>query len=83
MTYCPSRERRSTMTDSEFWEDVYPSMAVDDDPDYDTIADTKPIGFTYNAPCPECGEFGPCGFDAIGRPMVHIMQEEFFKIIDG
>jgi acetone carboxylase gamma subunit len=27
-------------------------------------------------PCPECGELGACGFDAEGRPMVHVTADE-------
>lgn len=28
------------------------------------------------APCPVCRESGPCGFDAEGRPLIHLIPED-------
>lgn len=29
------------------------------------------VTFSDLEPCPVCGTYGPCGYDAEGRPMVH------------
>lgn len=45
---------------------------------YDHLADyDTPDEFEdFDTTCPECGETGPCGFDAEGRPMTHAIQED-------
>jgi hypothetical protein len=76
LSTCDANLRRAQMTDDEFDTDVArslssPSMCEDDtslpgsdwDPPQHESLDLQP--------CPECGEAGPCGYDALGRPLIH------------
>lgn len=47
--------------------DAYDHLADYDEPDQFEDLDTE---------CPECGESGPCGFDAEGRPMIHVTRRD-------
>lgn len=65
---CPEADYRDTLTDDEFWAHVYPQ----DGPDYEV---DEPPTFNYGRACEVCGENGPCGYDAEGRPMIHTEEE--------
>lgn len=67
---CTVRERRSTMTDDEFWNDVYPQP----DPFAEEIALDECFGIDSPNPCPECGAVGACGNDMQGRPWIHVVE---------
>ena len=77
MSLCPESAKRAAMTDPEFWEHVFPQRPrvefnfepVDDDP-------PDPLAIDDTQPCAECGERGACGYDAEGRPMVHVVTED-------
>ena len=81
---CLVRGRRAAMTDEEFWADVEDLRGVgsiplllggDVDPDLEDVGpDPRDPG--YPDPCSECGEVGACGYDAEGRPMVHVQRED-------
>ena len=64
--YCPEALARDQMTDAEFWAHVFPDAMPDVD-DYDLETEVT----SQLEPCPVCGERGPCGYDAEGRPMLH------------
>lgn len=66
---CPEADYRDTLTDDEFWAHVYPQ----DGPDYEV--DEPPLAVNYGRACEVCGEHGPCGYDAEGRPMIHTEEE--------
>lgn len=59
------------MTDEEFWDDVYPQS------EYEPVGpDMDCIGIDSPTPCPECGSTVACGYDELGRPMNHVVQED-------
>lgn len=66
---CPKADRRDAMTDTEFWNDVYPEPdCADDGPPIEVVALTV-------EPCPVCGEQGACSYDAEGRPLIRTDTE--------
>jgi len=66
---CSSRERRRTMSDDEFWADVYGDPL--------SVAQELDECFGIDAvPCPECGSAGACGYDSLGRPMIHAVTDD-------
>jgi hypothetical protein len=74
---CPEGEYRAGLSDAEFWDHVAANLlpgsvilepGTDDDP-------PDPPALDVDRPCPECGERGACGYDAEGRPMVHVVVE--------
>lgn len=69
---CLSRQRRQAMADDEFWADVYPHG------DPMTYADelNECFGVDSPAPCPECGSIVACGYDSLGRPMIHLTEDD-------
>jgi len=69
---CEAMVRRDGMTDSEFWEDVFHPDGV---PDFDIPEDDLPET-ALGSPCPECGQVGACSYDAEGRAMIHVVQED-------
>jgi hypothetical protein len=78
MSLCPEAETRSRMTDVEFWEHVF------NRPHYDEERSDTEAFWPYNGdrddvltgePCPECGAQEACGYDAEGRPYIHVMEE--------
>lgn len=67
---CPEADLRDAMTDEQFWAHVY---RQEDGPDYDIPEDYEvPIQL---GPCPVCHELGACGYDAEGRPMIHVQED--------
>lgn len=67
---CPEADQRDAMDDAEFWEHVFGQPTWDDDdagPDLDAALN---VGV-----CLECGSSGACGYDAEGRPMIHVVPE--------
>jgi hypothetical protein len=69
---CPEADYRDTLTDDEFWAHVYPQG--DDGPDIESAEDFDLLSH-FGRPCEVCGEVGPCGYDAEGRPMIHTEEE--------
>lgn len=71
---CPEAEERARLSDADFWDRVAWSpgpdgfFPEDDPPDPPALDDRRA--------CPECGERGPCGYGAEGRPMIHVAVEE-------
>lgn len=64
------------LDDGDFWEWVFhrrlPTDPHPDDGD-DQYFDIPELHDQQQ--CPECGEYGACGYDAEGRPMVHVTKE--------
>jgi hypothetical protein len=64
------------MDDGEFWDHVAKNLLGEGgEPDTD---DMEPVGYDeldILAPCVDCGESGPCGYDAEGRPLIHATSE--------
>jgi hypothetical protein len=73
MSDCAARARRRTMTDAEFWADVAESLqpTLDDHDDHEPGPSDV---IQASGRCPECGEPGACGWDALGRPLIHATQ---------
>jgi len=70
---CPEARVRSAMSDDDFWSHVLLGEQLEYfDPDEDDLDQTS----TQNEPCPECGERGPCGYDMLGRPMIHTTEDD-------
>lgn len=75
---CEVQTRRAGMTEDEYWQDVADMLAhgrplsdeereaMHSDFDFDPPRSELDMG-----PCPECGEHGACGYDALGRPLIH------------
>jgi hypothetical protein len=77
---CPEADKRAAMTDGEFWEHVLLGGPPDDsyDPDDDpNIPDQREheVETRLARPCAECGQMGACGYDAEGRPMIHVEND--------
>ena len=74
MSLCPDREYRESLSEDDFWPYVLlgqrPGEYVEPEPDF---GDGYFIG---DDACPECGEFDACGYDAEGRPMIHVTESE-------
>ena len=71
---CPEHYLRAAMTDDEFWAHVYPDTLPprwDDQPSTIDLEDMASMSHLAN-PCPECGQWGACAYDAEGRPMIHM-----------
>ena len=59
---------------------VYPGVAArcpvhGEEPEDRDIAEWQLEGH-LGKPCPECGERGACAYDAEGRPLIHVAQDE-------
>jgi hypothetical protein len=68
---CIVRDKRRSMSNEEFWEDVFGTGVWEPvEPDWDCVGIDSPN------PCPECGSTGACGYDSEGRPMIHTVQED-------
>lgn len=84
---CPEADERDALSDAEFWERVYSRICGADmepePPDYGPDTDGRGIGVAvisdHISPCPVCHEWGACGYDAEGRPMIHA----FYDHLDG
>lgn len=71
---CPEAGYRDTLSDEDFWAHVFHQ---DDSPDTEGPDDQDfyDMRSPYGRPCDVCGESGPCGYDAEGRPMIHTEEE--------
>lgn len=72
---CIVREKRSTMSDDEFWEDVFGTGTWEPYPFDEDDEIEKCFGIDAPTPCPECGSTVACGYDSEGRPMIHVVEE--------
>lgn len=60
------------MSDADFWSHVFPQDR--NVPEYDWTHEVEVSvldGVEIAAPCPECGSFGACAYDAEGRALIH------------
>jgi hypothetical protein len=73
--YCSKRSARANMTDEEFWDDVAETLGSRE-PDVDDMEYAYNGFLSQPSACPECGEFGACGYDSQGRPMIHAVKDE-------
>lgn len=72
---CPDADYRDTLSDDDFWAHVF--RAYTDGPDVEDDWDVPPLDpVQATSPCPLCGEFGACGYDAEGRAMIHAVSGE-------
>lgn len=79
MSLCPEADERAELSDAEFWERVGCNLlgydpGPDDEPDVPDHIEMAELHLTD--PCPECGSQGACGYDDMGRPMIHTTQED-------
>jgi hypothetical protein len=75
---CPEAELRDAMTDSEFWEHVFPQPDPDPE-DFDIppeVAAQWELDDRLATPCPECGQIGACAYDVDGRALIHVTETE-------
>lgn len=73
MPLCLEADYRDTLTDDGLWDYVLngdrPGEQPDDDqPEQDVVS-------LDADPCAECGESDACGYDAEGRPWIHVTTE--------
>lgn len=68
---CLVRDKRKTMNDEEFWDDVFGIP----DP-FQEAVELECFGIDAPTPCPECGSNVACGYDSQGRPMIHVVEED-------
>ena len=71
MSLCPEAAERAAMSDDEFWAHVLEPLQPPGEDVYDLPRESADLG-----PCPECGELGACAYDAEGRPMVHVREDD-------
>lgn len=80
---CPEADVRDALTDDDFWRHVTGVDLVPDYDEYDATSwggvDGAGMGIAvisdHVSPCPLCGEWGACGYDAAGRPMIHAFYD--------
>lgn len=89
--FCASSPEAAAMDDGEFWETIEAQRhgmtveemrARDFDPaveweNYDPTPDEIERYQFDNNPCPLCGSLEACGSDDEGRPMIHVIPEDF------
>jgi hypothetical protein len=69
---CAEADYRASLSEDDFWAYVLSDTAEEPQPfDEDLDATTN-----QNEPCPECGEYGQCGYDMEGRPMIHVTTDD-------
>ena len=70
---CREADARDTMSDENFWHHVLvaPFSNHADENAYDWSVEQYSEAAQIQVPCPECGGFGACGYDAEGRPLIH------------
>lgn len=79
---CPEADERDAMTDEEFWARVLTCLGSDMRPGPDGYLDDGPpdngiaVISDHVSPCPICHEWGACGVDAEGRPMIHALYDQ-------
>lgn len=72
MSLCPESEERAALSDGEFWDRVLqPSQRPG--ADWDPVDLDGPLE-QADTRCPECGEYGACGYDTEGRAMIHVTE---------
>jgi hypothetical protein len=69
---CLVREKRRTMSEEEFWDDVFGQP----DPLDEAAELDQCFGISAPNPCPECGSVVACGYDSEGRPMIHVVEPD-------
>lgn len=75
---CTEADYRDSLTDQEFWAHVFPDtlpVGWDDSPSLIDEEDIASLSHLAN-PCPECGQVGACSYDAEGRALIHVTQED-------
>lgn len=71
MSLCPEAEFRASLDDGEFWDYVLNGVRPGQEPEVDFSDEDQSPPDEYGGPCDVCGERGPCGYDAEGRPLIH------------
>ena len=80
LSTCPEAEILAAMTDLEFESYVAGRLSGLSEEDYDW-SEEDPSAFDISQSgisdrCPECGEYGACGYDSLGRPMIHVVSPD-------
>lgn len=76
-TLCPEAEYRDGLSDNDFWHFVLLGLRPGEEPeprDFDPEDIEQHVGSL--TPCPECGVVGPCAYDAEGRALIHVMEDD-------
>lgn len=74
---CGEADLRDAMSDEDFWAHVYSRVGPRlEDPWDEGPGDPLTIENGVTNPCPECGGYGACAYDAEGRPMIHARTED-------
>ncbi len=76
--HCPESEFRAGLTDAEFWDYVFNGLLPGQEPFDHGPWDDGPTEFEQvnGAPCPICGALGACGYDELGRALIHSLNDE-------
>jgi hypothetical protein len=73
---CPDRERRNSLSDDEFWKEVFGIPLDIEGPLTESEAEAIENDWYMVKPCVQCGATGPCAYDAEGRPLIHADSQE-------
>lgn len=75
---CGEADLRDAMTDEEFWQHVFGRDGWDEEygASFDGPGDPMLRANGVTNPCPECGEYGACAYDADGRPLIHAREDD-------
>lgn len=75
---CSEADLRDAMDEGDFWAHVLLPPGEGEDRDYDPDDDwnAPPPEDVVMNPCEVCGEWGPCGYDAEGRILIHWIEPE-------
>ena len=78
MSKCPEFEMRARMSDEEFWDHVFNRPIPETWDTLPSSIDTEDMEKMshISTPCPECGQWGACAYDAEGRALIHVTNED-------
>lgn len=73
---CPEHDLRAAMSDDDFWAHVYPQGEHEDEGPNLLDAEDMVALSSIDTPCSECGVVGACAYDAEGRALIHVTEED-------
>lgn len=79
MSICPEDGYRASLNDEEFWQHVAKNLLDKFDVEYEEQEIIDTVKEWINQPdsvCTVCGSTGACGYDSLGRPMIHTESDD-------
>lgn len=75
--FCASSPEAQAMPEDEYWAKVFDRPWGEPDPDEaEELVRTRRELPISAGPCPVCGEFEACGYDAEGRALIHALASD-------